>query len=98
MKIAGQGASHVIDIYHGDPPAAQQQSGDPSKGHRADTIEISPQARELDRLKKTLDALPEVRMERVALMKQEMGHGNYRIEAEAIATRIMEIHSWRSKT
>jgi negative regulator of flagellin synthesis FlgM len=96
MKIADQGAVQIIDVYHGEPAAARQQGGEAPKGHRADTIEISPRARELDRLKKSLDNLPEARMDRVALMRQEMAQGNYRIDAEAIATRIIETHSWRS--
>jgi negative regulator of flagellin synthesis FlgM len=95
MRIAS--APYIVNLNK--PEAARKQSGQaqaaaPSqpvaKARSYDRVEISPRARELERLKRDLQALPEVRLDRVALAKQNLQGGGYRVEPTYLAQRIME--------
>lgn len=55
-----------------------------------DLVEISSRSRELARLNQELDALPDVRLDRVALAKQQLQQGPYRIDPNALAQKMME--------
>ncbi|WP_243370232.1 flagellar biosynthesis anti-sigma factor FlgM [Geotalea sp. SG265] len=87
MKVDQQSQLHIIDFYHGKTAVTEAANGTPGP---SDIIEISPAGREIDALKKSVAALPEMRLERVALMKQELGFGTYRVDAELVAAKMME--------
>ena len=55
-----------------------------------DLVEISSQSRELARLKQELSALPDVRLDRVALAKQQMQQGPYRVDPTMLAQKMLE--------
>ena len=94
MKIDGQnGLSSSISINHSEPPSRQGAavtSGEKGSSKTFDRIEISPQARQADKLKKALDDIPEVRLDKVALMKQQLNQGSYRIDPTHIAEKMMD--------
>ncbi|GAB7025850.1 flagellar biosynthesis anti-sigma factor FlgM [Geotalea toluenoxydans] len=90
MKVDQQSQVHTIDFYHGRTAAADAVTG---SGRQIDIIEISPAIREIDALKKSVATLPEMRLDRVALMKQQLGFGAYRIDAEFVAAKMIENHA-----
>jgi negative regulator of flagellin synthesis FlgM len=76
-------------------PKVNKGGGDASASQGAaktstDRIEISPKARELVKLKQDLAVLPDVRLDRVALAKQEMRNGGYQIDPSLLAQKIMD--------
>lgn len=87
MKVDQQSQVRIIDFYHGRTPASDAVTG---TGRQTDIIEISPATREIDALKKSVATLPEMRLDRVALMKQQLGFGTYKIDAELVAARMIE--------
>ena len=95
MRI--EGAPYVVDLSR--PQAVRRESGQadavqagapPSRARSFDRVDISPRARELQTLKRDLAAMPEVRLDKVALAKQQMQYGGYRIDPLAIARKLME--------
>lgn len=89
MKVDQQSQYQTIDFYHGRSAAAETA---PGVVRHSDLIEISPATKEIDALKKSLAALPEIRLDRVALMKQQLGFGTYRVDAELVAARMAETY------
>jgi negative regulator of flagellin synthesis FlgM len=95
MRI--EGSAYVVDLSRTEAtqrgsakPAAVQGTAAPSRVRSFDRVEISPKARELERLKKDVAALPEVRLDRVALAKQTMQYGSYRVDPKVLAQKMME--------
>jgi negative regulator of flagellin synthesis FlgM len=95
MRI--EGAPYVVDLSR--PQAVRTESGEPGAVQGAakpgqlrslDRVEISPKARELQKLKQDLAALPEVRLDRVALAKQNLQYGGYRVDPKVVAQSMME--------
>jgi negative regulator of flagellin synthesis FlgM len=95
MRI--DGAAYVVDLSRTEAlrreraePGAVQATAAPSRVRTLDRVEISPKARELERLKKDLAAIPEVRLDRVALAKQNLQYGGYRVDPKDLAQKMME--------
>ena len=94
MRI--NGAPYIVDLG-GAQAASREVKAEAGRELRAagnksrfDKVEISRNSRELERLKQDLAALPEVRLDRVALARQNMQGGAYRVAPEVLAQRMME--------
>ena len=57
---------------------------------QADQVNLSHQARQIQRAHQALSGVPEVRQEKVAQAKRKIAQGTLEIDAEAIARRIVE--------
>jgi negative regulator of flagellin synthesis FlgM len=95
MRI--EGSAYVVDLSRAQAPAQGsrvtgpvQAAPAPSRLRSLDRVEISPKAREMERLKKDLAALPEVRLDQVALAKQNLQYGGYRVDPAVVAQKMME--------
>jgi negative regulator of flagellin synthesis FlgM len=95
MRI--EGSAYVVDLSRAQAvrkesaePAAVQQAAQPGRVRTLDRVEISPKARELERLKKEVAAIPEVRLDRVALAKQNLQYGGYRVDPAVLAQKMIE--------
>lgn len=95
MRI--EGSAYVVDLSRSQqirketPPAEAAQHVRPAgRVISFDRVEISPQAREMQRLKAEVAALPDVRLDRVALAKQNLQNGGYRIEPAALAQKMID--------
>jgi len=78
--------AYVVDLS--SVAAARQGTTRPAP-HTFDRVEISARGKELDRLKKALEALPDVRSDRVALARQGMQYGPYRVDPVLVAKKMM---------
>ena len=94
MRI--EGAPYLVDLSRpqavpsqGSQTAAVQGSAGPARVRSLDRVEISPKARELQKLKQELSALPDVRLDRVALAKQNLQYGG-RVDPAVVAQSMME--------
>jgi negative regulator of flagellin synthesis FlgM len=97
MRI--NGAPYLVDLSRPDAvrqekvaAQAPQESAAPQKARSFDRVEISPQSREVERLKRELAALPDVRLDRVALAKQKLQEGSYSAAPTVLAQKIMEAY------
>ena len=77
-------ASAVAPASTAVKPAAR------AKVRSIDRVEISSKAREIALLTKEMEAIPEVRPDRVALAKQNMKYGSYRVDPTVLAQKMME--------
>jgi negative regulator of flagellin synthesis FlgM len=93
MKVDSQnGGLSSINLYHSEGTNNQgsaEKSVDKGAPRGVDRIDISPQARQVDKLKKEMATIPEVRLDKVALMKQQLVQGTYKVDATAVAEKMM---------
>jgi len=94
MRIDGQAPPYVVNITRTQQPSEPVQSGQqgavPAKPASQERVVISPHMREIDRLKQEMTAIPEVRPDKVALAKQQMQYGSYRVDSALVAQRLMD--------
>lgn len=60
-----------------------------SRGNTSDTVELSSQARDFDRVRESLQNVPEVDRARVDSIKQQIADGSYQIDTDLIAANIL---------
>jgi|GEM_PF-2406510 len=94
MRI--EGSAYVVQLSR--PQAAKSETASaavvqgaapPGRVRTPDRVEISPKARELQKLKQDLAALPDVRQDRVALAKQSLQYGG-QVAPSVVAQSMME--------
>jgi negative regulator of flagellin synthesis FlgM len=95
MRI--DGSAYVVDLSRTEAvpgetgAAAAVQGSRPAAGvNKFDRVEISSAHPKLEQLKRDLDALPDVRLDRVALARQTVQDGSYRVEPGVLAQKMME--------
>jgi len=99
MRI--DGSAYVVDLTgvkevrkENLPAEAVQPARPAARVLSFDRVEISSQAREMQKLKAEVEALPDVRLDRVALAKQKL-QGGYRIDSSDLAQKIMDANKTR---
>ena len=95
MRI--DGSAYVVDLSRSQQLRRESQPVEAPRNARPtarvlpfDRVELSPQVREMQKLKTDLAALPEVRLDRVALAKQNLQSGGYRVEPSVLAQKMMD--------
>jgi negative regulator of flagellin synthesis FlgM len=71
--------------------SAHQDSAKPST--TIDTVSLTGAATRMRQLEQTLEGLPIVDTQRVAKIKQDIASGNYTIDPERIAEKLLELES-----
>lgn len=71
--------------------AERQESKGPTPAHEAsvDRLELSGAAKALQQARQLLDALPEVRLEKVTELKGLIQQGEYNVKGEAVAAKML---------
>lgn len=88
MKITdNQTLAKTVKIS--DTRPVQSRSDSPSPARRGDRVSLSPQAQELRNAQKALDAIPDIRTEKVEEIKARIADGTYRIDSEQIAAKMI---------
>lgn len=100
MRI--EGSAYVVDLNRSQQVRNEAKQTQAVQGSRPagrvisfDRVEISSRARELEKLKTEVDAMPDLRLDRVALAKQNLQDGSYRVEASALAQKMMDAYKSR---
>lgn len=92
LKIEGPGGIDPLKAYTSQ--LKQKEKAETkiaaSEGAHHDTLEISPEARQMQLYKRALDDMPAVREDLVASLKQKILEGSYKPESEIIADGIIE--------
>ena len=97
MRI--EGSPYVLDLHRTQQVRSDTQPSQAVEGSRPagrvisfDRVEISSKARELQRLKDEVAAMPDVRPDRVALAKQNLQDGSLRVEPSVLAQKMMNAY------
>jgi negative regulator of flagellin synthesis FlgM len=97
MKIDSQNAISGINLYQNDQLAKKAENGQQSvktQEHQLDRVELSTRKGEIEKLDKAVNALPDVRSERVAALKQQIADGSYQVDPMDVAAKMLQ--SWQS--
>jgi len=92
--ILGKVGNKVDETTTGTTVLPNSAAPDKAASHapaNSDTVNLTSSAKLLERLDKTLAALPAVDLERVAEIKTAIENGDYEIDADAIADAIIRI-------
>jgi negative regulator of flagellin synthesis FlgM len=68
-------------------PAADRPEKQQTK---ADTVELSDAAKQLQEAQKQMEAIPDVREDKVAQLKEQIENGTYEINEEKIADKMLK--------
>ncbi|MDR1158960.1 MAG: flagellar biosynthesis anti-sigma factor FlgM [Oscillospiraceae bacterium] len=86
MKIASVPLSAQVNIYG----KTGRKAPAPRAGSQApDMVEFSQNARPLDEFLRVAQSTPDVRMERVTMLRQQIEAGTYRVEGRAVAEKLL---------
>jgi negative regulator of flagellin synthesis FlgM len=95
MQITPKNQASGIDAYNaaqlqGKPKAGGEDSPlSDSPALKADTVDLSETGKRLQEAQTQLQAIPDVRMDRVAELKAQIDNGTYKIQSEEIAEKMI---------
>jgi negative regulator of flagellin synthesis FlgM len=93
MKISTKDPS-VRDAYVKQISQQQKEDAASKPGvkpvEKADTVNISDEARELQEAQKVLENIPDVQVEKVAKIKNQIENGTYEIKSGEIAEKMVK--------
>lgn len=94
MKIDNVNINSVISTCQNDPVARTRAEGerqtDKIRAGAGDRVELTTRKDEIEKLKKAAAAMPEVRSDRVAALKERVADGTYKVDAVMVAERMLE--------
>ena len=96
MKISDlyQQSNSVQHTKENNPAKPPDKPKVPQKGEgqssSADKVELSAQSKEINRINDVLKETPEVRSEKIAAIKKQIEEGQYNVDAEAVADRMIK--------
>jgi negative regulator of flagellin synthesis FlgM len=92
MKITGSGNSIHLDAYLKSAQTgkrADTQATARTGGDAQDKVAISERAMEVRRAREALEALPEVRQEKVDALRRQIDQGTYTVKGDKIALNMI---------
>lgn len=96
MEIHSKGQPNPLDAYIGQvqarpkpEPAAPEAASQSAATAKADTVVISETAKRIQDAKAALDAVTDVRSDKVAELKAQIANGTYEIKADEIADKMI---------
>jgi negative regulator of flagellin synthesis FlgM len=93
MKIDSQNTISGINLYQNDQLAKKAENGQQSvktQEQQLDRVELSTRKGEIEKLDKAINALPDVRSERVAALKQQIADGSYQVDPMDVAAKMLQ--------
>jgi negative regulator of flagellin synthesis FlgM len=93
MKIDNHDMLTGINAYRNDPISGKEdmdRQREKVQVQQQDRVELSTQKTEIEKLKKTVESMPDVRTEKVEAMKQQLADGSYRVEGIKVAEKMLE--------
>ncbi|MCU0558670.1 MAG: flagellar biosynthesis anti-sigma factor FlgM [Desulfobacterales bacterium] len=94
MQITDKNQTVSVDAYVSQVQAKQKaepvaERAGRQQGINADTVVISDAARRIQEAQKQLQAIPDVRIDKVAELRAQIENGSYAIKPDAIAGRMI---------
>ena len=95
MKIHGSdGTSSIKEILQklqqGSEGARDQKVESTPSAPSGEKVEISPQAREIQRLKSLLEEIPDVREKKVEEVRRLIQEGRYEVDLNVVSDRMLQ--------
>lgn len=95
MEITNKSQAISIDAYVKQvqaPPKTEPagEKDDPPQGLKTDTVVISDAARRIQEAQKQIQAIPDVRADKVAEIRNQIENGTYEIKADQIAGKMIK--------
>jgi len=90
-KQAGR-AGHAGEMKKVDRPEKSSTSEVDKKSNSSVNAEISSKSKEMGRAKTIASETPDIREDKVANLKSRIESGNYRVDSDAIADRLVDEH------
>ncbi|MFO7707640.1 MAG: flagellar biosynthesis anti-sigma factor FlgM [Desulfobacterales bacterium] len=94
MQISDKNQTLSVDAYVNQVQAKQktEQVGEKSgrqQGIKDDTVVISDAARRIQEAQKQIQAIPDVRVDKVAELRAQIENGSYELKPDAIAEKMI---------
>lgn len=94
MKINGNDntsgiRSYLQKIQQGDP-AVNERKLENTPSPQGDKVEISPKAREINKIKEILEEMPDVREKKVEELKKLVESGRYKVDLGGLSDQILK--------
>ena len=93
MKIAdlSQGSNTIQYVNQANPQDKQPLSQEvKNQESLVDKVEISTQSKEIKKINDVLEMTPEVRGEKVAALKELVQKGQYKVDSQALAGKMID--------
>lgn len=92
MKISRAQLHRVLEAYLERTGTARntEPAGRPGWPAAAGRVDLSPTAREIEELKAAVAAMPEIRRELVAAIKEAVQQGRYKVDPDRVAGKILD--------
>jgi negative regulator of flagellin synthesis FlgM len=81
--------AYVNQVQEKDKVDAAAEQKDQQQA-KADTVALSSAAKDIQEAQRKLDAIPDVREEKVAQIKEQIENGTYEMDAEKIADKMLK--------
>ena len=93
MKITNHPSPRIGRAYLRPPPVAQRKTSiSRSRKLNKDEVILSPRAAEVQRLKKLVNDVPDVRQEKIDAIKKQIETGTYNVSARSVVESIIDLH------
>lgn len=90
MKINGNLPAHIGKIYQTYQNNSKSVDKDPvEKVGKKDSLELSAEAMQINKLIKETKDLPDIREEKIARIKEQIAKHTYNISAEQVAAKML---------
>jgi flagellar biosynthesis anti-sigma factor FlgM len=92
MKIYGGEGSGKVDSYIKTKVSNKKKeamTGSSQEAKATDSVEISQTSAEIRRAKEVIKEQPEIRTEKVRVVKKEVDEGTYKVDGEKVAEKII---------
>lgn len=93
MKISraeiGNVLKEQVQRAEGANNNADRQKASETKSPQGDTLTLSSQAQEIQRLRQFLDQVPDVRDDRIKPLAESVASGKYQVEADKVADQVI---------
>ncbi|MBN2467048.1 MAG: flagellar biosynthesis anti-sigma factor FlgM [Deltaproteobacteria bacterium] len=99
MKVSGENplvtiASYIKDIANKERGETNSIEGEGSREKggtisKADTVVLSPRAKQLHEARRILSALPDMETEKVNRLKEQMKDGTYTVDEKELAAKMI---------
>jgi negative regulator of flagellin synthesis FlgM len=87
-RVKGKTIQDRIKV--GDKTDISKSQGDTSSTGGAEHIAISSKAKDIQKATKAVNAAPDIRIEKVNYIKEQIANGSYNVLSEQIAEKILE--------
>jgi flagellar biosynthesis anti-sigma factor FlgM len=88
LKVGQSGGTNVVDLYGGQ--TAGPAAGAKRSANAADQADISQKGKDLQAIMNHLKSLPDVRVDLVFALKQQVAAGTYRVDSSMVVDGMLQ--------